>query len=157
MLTVSGASSQSQYVLCVLEVGLDQCLHGYGGTSSPPLTLVSPNPRPVIQMLSGISSLSIQIDHSANTVFTLALDTQTYIKLTMADPPQGRARASTVSRALDSITQSSNCMFTCPTAREIVTDGATVDKDEIDRLRKRFMKLDKVSTQCAPCAQCVRC
>ena len=50
---------------------------------------------------------------------------------------------------LDSIVSASNCksLQSANSPQGVGTDGGTmsVNRDEVDRLRKRFMKLDKVS------------
>jgi hypothetical protein len=49
------------------------------------------------------------------------------------------------SAVLDSIAENSNCAPWPPIlARVPRSDPCLVDRDEVDRLRKRFMKLDKV-------------
>lgn len=53
------------------------------------------------------------------------------------------------SQVLDSIVSASNCGFTSLlllAQKSLFSDScfATVDREEVDRLRKRFMKLDKV-------------
>jgi hypothetical protein len=45
------------------------------------------------------------------------------------------------SQMLESIVQGSNCTTFVPST--VKTDNSVVDHEEVERLRKRFMKLDK--------------
>lgn len=70
-----------------------------------------------------------------------------------------RRQGGSGSKVLDNIVSTSNCMsllqafyFVVFSSRLVVqltgVCAVIVDRDEVDRLRKRFMKLDRVSTLC---------
>lgn len=70
------------------------------------------------------------------------------------DYPSGPRHRPTGSQVMDSIVSKSNCEFlslackpNCPHLKTLLTYGTTsaVNRDEVDRLRKRFLKLDRVS------------
>jgi hypothetical protein len=63
-----------------------------------------------------------------------------------------RRQQGSSSQLLDSIASGSNCTASCPPFwRPFSNSCDVVDRDEVDRLRKRFMKLDKVRLDSLSC------